>query len=245
MPTRIIALVNTAGRQAASVARVAAAVGYHVRAQVNSKDGPVARELQNLENVTVIEGSLTDAKLVAELFAGAQRAFVNTIPWGDEIAIGKSLADAAKKAGVQHYIYSSMPDHGIYGKGWPSLPMWSVKFTVENYIRQASLLRINTMITTLIEVQIDLPATFVYTGIYNNNFTSLPYPLFCMKLQPDKSFQWTAPFPPGTALPWLDAEHDVGPAVWQIFKDGIRQWSGQRYVTCVTSIENHPSGWLD
>ena len=139
MPTRIVALVNTAGRQAASVARVAAAVGYHVRAQVNSKDGPVARELQNLENVTVIEGSLTDAKLVAELFAGAQRAFVNTIPWGDEMAIGKSLADAAKKAGVQHYIYSSMPDHGIYGKGWPSLPMWSVKFTVENYIRQASI----------------------------------------------------------------------------------------------------------
>lgn len=139
MPTRIIALVNTAGRQAASVARVAAAVGYQVRAQVNSKDGPVARELQNLENVTVIEGSLTDARLVAELFAGAQKAFINTIPWGDEIAIGKSLADAAKTAGVQHYIYSSMPDHGIYGKGWPSLPLWSVKFTVENYIRQASL----------------------------------------------------------------------------------------------------------
>ena len=138
MPPKILALVNSTGRQAASVARVAAAVGYQVRAQVNSKDGPVARELQGLANVTVIEGSLTDAQLVAQLFAGAQRAFINTIPWGDEIAIGKSLADAAKKAGIQHYIYSSMPDHGIYGKGWPSLPMWSVKFTVENYIRQVN-----------------------------------------------------------------------------------------------------------
>ena len=139
MPNKTIAIVNTTGRQAASVARVAAAVGYHVRAHVNSTEGPVAQELQDLENVTVLEGSLSEAKLVARLFEGAQRAFVNTIPWGDEIAIGKSLADAAKQAGVQHYIYSSMPDHGIYGQGWPSLPMWSVKFAVENYVRQVSL----------------------------------------------------------------------------------------------------------
>ena len=138
MPNKTIAIVNTTGRQAASVARVAAAIGYHVRAHVNSKEGPVAQELQDLENVTILEGSLSDAKLVAQLFLGAQRAFVNTIPWGDEIAIGKSLADTAKQAGVQHYIYSSMPDHGIYGQGWPSLPMWSVKFSVENYVRQVS-----------------------------------------------------------------------------------------------------------
>lgn len=140
MPGNTLALVNSTGRQAASVARVAAAVGYEVRAQVNSTDGPVAKELQSLHNVTVIPGSLSDVKLVTRLFAGVSKAFINTIPWGDEIAIGKSLADAAKKAGVQHYIYSSMPDHGIYGREWPSLPMWGVKFTVENYIRQASVL---------------------------------------------------------------------------------------------------------
>ena len=73
---------------------------------------------------------------MAKLFNGVHRAFINTVPFGDEIAIGKSLADAAKKAGIQHYVYSSMPDHSVFGKGWPALPMWSVKFTVENYIRQ-------------------------------------------------------------------------------------------------------------
>ena len=139
MPNKTVVVVNTTGRQGASVARVAAAVGYDVRAHVNTKDGPVAQELQSLDNVFVFEGSLTDISFVAKLFSGAQRAFVNTIPWGDEIAIGKALADAAKKAGVQHYIYSSMPDHSIYGQGWPGLPMWSVKFAVENYIRQVSI----------------------------------------------------------------------------------------------------------
>ena len=208
---RIIVIVNSTGRQAASVIRVASAVGYKVRAQVRSKDGLIARELEALPNVKLICGDLEDKKLVADLFDGAQLAFINTTHWGDEVAIGRSLADAAKKAGIQHYIYSSMPDHSIYCSDWPALPMWSAKFTIENYIRQ-----------------IGLPATFVYAGIYNNNFTSLPYPLFCMELQYDGSFIWKAPFNPDIALPWLDAEHDVGPAVLQIFKDGLRKWSGHR-----------------
>lgn len=138
MPPKILAIVNSTGRQAASVARVAAAVGDHVRAHVNKREGVVAQELEDMENVTIIEGSLEDHELVAKLFAGAHRAFINTISWGDEAAIGIALADAAKKAGVQHYIYSSMPDHSVYGKGWPALPLWSVKFTVENYIRQVN-----------------------------------------------------------------------------------------------------------
>ena len=213
MPNRTIAIVNSTGRQAASLVRVASAVGYEVRAQLRARDGIVAEELEDLPNVTIVEGSLEDKVLVQRLFKNIQLAFVNTTSWGDEVAIGKALASAAKKAGVQHYIYSSMPDHGSYGKGWPSLPQWSSKFTIENYIRQ-----------------IGLPATFVYAGIYNNNFTTLPYPLFCMEMKPSGSFEWKAPFHPDVPLPWLDAEHDVGPAVLQILKDGPRKWSGQRYV---------------
>lgn len=212
MTNKTIAVVNSAGRQAASVVRVASAVGYHVRAQLRDREGIVAEELQGLRNVTLIEGPLEDPEVVKSVFRGAQLAFINTTAWGDEVALGKSLANAAKKAGIQHYIYSSMPDHGAFGRNWPSLPLWSTKFTVENYVRQ-----------------IGLPATFVYAGIYNNNFTSLPYPLFCMEFQPDDSIRWVAPFHPDIPLPWLDAEHDVGPAVIQIFKDGFRKWSGHRY----------------
>ena len=139
MPSRTLVLVNSTGRQAASLARVAAAVGYSVRAHIHSREGRsgiIAHELEDLENVTVIQGSLEDKKFVDNLFVGAKLAFINTLSWGDEVAIGKSLANAAKKANVQHYIYSSMPDHSVFGKGWPALPLWSVKFTVENYIRQ-------------------------------------------------------------------------------------------------------------
>lgn len=216
MPTKTVVTINSTGRQTASFVRVASAVGWHVRAQVRNQEGLVAEELASLPNVEIVEGDLCQGKrtlvtFLAELFRGAQLAFINTTHWGDEVAIGKACADAAKKAGVLHYIYSSMPDHSAFNPDYKPLPLWSQKFTIENYVRQ-----------------IGIPATFIYTGIYNNNFTSLPYPLFQMELQPDGSFIWQAPFHPSDPLPWLDAEHDVGPALLQIFKMGPNAWKGQR-----------------
>jgi len=215
-PTRTVVTINSTGRQSASFIRVASAVGWHVRAQIRNREGVVADELSELPNVQLVEGDLEQPKktlipFLNHLFEGAQLAFINTTHWGDEVSIGKACADAAKKAGIHHYVYSSMPDHSIYNPQWKALPLWSQKFAVENYVRQ-----------------IGLSATFLVTGIYNNNFTSLPYPLFRMALQPDGSFIWQAPFHPSDPLPWLDAEHDVGPALLQIFKMGPKAWKGQR-----------------
>ena len=236
-PDKTIAVINASGRQAASFIRVATAVGYHVRAQLRNLLGVVATEVSTNPNVTVLQGELytkedertqpvdvdvtkngpisgigVNHDLIKELFKGAQLAFINTTFYGDEQSIGEALADGAKAAGIQHYIYSSMPDHHAYNDAWPSLPLWASKHKVEAYVKK-----------------IGLPATFVYTGIYNNNFTSLAYPLFCTELQPDGSWIWQAPFHPDAKLPWLDAEHDVGPAILQIFKDGLRKWgNGKR-----------------
>ncbi|TKA79896.1 hypothetical protein B0A49_01098 [Cryomyces minteri] len=212
MLEKTVVTVNSTGRQSASFVRVASAVGWRVRAQVRSREGLVADELAGLPNVEIVEGSLEEEGIIEYLFKDIQVAFINTTPWGDEVAMGCALADAAKRAGVEHYIYSSMPDHSRYeGRGWKALPLWVQKAKVEQHIRR-----------------IGLPATFIYTGIYNNNFTSLPYPLFRMELQDDGSFVWQAPFHPDDPLPWLDAEHDVGPTVLQVSKSGPEAWVGQR-----------------
>ncbi|CAL3973188.1 unnamed protein product [Diplocarpon coronariae] len=235
-PCKTIAVVNASGRQAASFIRVASAVGYTVRAQLRNLEGIVASEISSLPNVEVLVGDLyiqspspeaspalgvkgtgaPNHELIRELYRGAQLAFINTTFWGDEVALGKALADAAVTAGIEHYIYSSMPNHSLHNPSWPSLPLWSSKATIEAYIRSLPLLAPRT--------------TYLYTGIYNNNFTSLPYPLFCMKwVEASAGFEWTAPFHPDVPLPWLDAEHDVGPAVIQVFKDGISRWgNGER-----------------
>lgn len=211
MSAKKVVTINSLGRQSASFIRVASAVGWQVRGHIHTDEGIVAQELKALPGVTLIKGPLEDKNYVADLFKGAQVAFINTTHWGDEVVLGRALADAAKKAGVQHYIYSSMPDHSVYDQGWRELPLWSHKFTVENYIRQ-----------------IGLPATFVYCGIYHNNFTGLNFPLFRMELQADGTFLWKAPFHPDHPLPWLDSEHDIGPCILQIFKQGPRKFPGTR-----------------
>lgn len=221
MSIKTVATINSSGRQAASFIRAASAVGWRVRAQIRTQEGFVADELSRLPNVDILEFDLTGPGLVQNLnilFQDVQIAFVNTTHWGDEVAIGKACADAAKRARIAHYLYSSMPDHSSFDQGWRGLPMWASKFAVENYVRQ-----------------LGIPATFVYTGIYNNNFTSLPYPLFQMELQPDGSFVWQAPFHKDDPMPWLDAEHDVGPALLQISKMGAKHWKGQRYVSSVVA----------
>ncbi|KAI1811903.1 NmrA-like family protein [Poronia punctata] len=232
-PDKTIAVINASGRQAASLIRIATAVGFKVHAQLRNREGVIATEVAQNPNVVVFEGELylrnrpddkqdvtaygdlpgivVNHRLINDLFRGAQLAFINTTFYGNETHIGKAIADAAKKVGIQHYVYSSMPDHAQYDPKWPSLPLWAAKHEVEEYARK-----------------IGLPATFVYTGIYNNNFTSLLYPLFCMELKPDGSFEWQAPFHPDAKLPWLDAEHDVGPAIIQVFKDGPAKWNGKR-----------------
>ena len=247
----ILALTNATGRQAASLARSASAIGYHIIAHINGqKYNPlVARELEDLPNSTIITGRLSSAQLRETLFKDADIAFVNTTTFDDEFEDGKACIDAAKEAGVSHLVYSSMPDHSVVaGDNWEALPHWSPKWHVEQYARTLK----------------DFPVTFVHTGIYYNNFTSLPYPLFCLKevawedvLQWDGDweddwvpendgkktkgrkcgFEWQAPFPPDLKLPWLDCEHDFGPCVLQILKGGPKKWASKRYGSSFFAVQ--------
>jgi uncharacterized protein YbjT (DUF2867 family) len=207
---RTVVTINSNGRQSASFIRHAVAVGWVVNGHIHKFEGTVCEELLELDGVSLFEGSLLDKAFVETLFEGADYAFINTTHWNDEVAIGKLIADTAKKAGIQHFIYSSMPDHSVYNKHWRALPLWEKKYVIENYIRQ-----------------IGLPATFLYTGIYHNNFTGLNYPLFRMEYLTNGSFRWEAPFDPNQKLPWLDSEHDIGPAVLQIFKIGVHKLRGK------------------
>ena len=241
MPVKL-ALTNATGRQSASLARSASAVGYRIAAHIAStKYSPlVATEIAALPQTEVHNGYLSSPEVRKSLFEGADIAFINTTSFDKELEVGKACADEAKAAGVKHIVYSSMPDHGEsdIDEGWHGLPHYRHKWQVEKYIRT-----------------LGIPTTFVYTGIYYNNFTSLPYPLFCLREVPKEEveewegdyeddwveekdgeetkgrkcgFEWQAPFSSDMKLPWLDTEHDFGPAVLQIFKDGPRKWSGRR-----------------
>jgi uncharacterized protein YbjT (DUF2867 family) len=214
----LLVVVNSSGRQGSSVIRVASAVGYRVRGQLRNirKNASLSTELSSLKDVELVEGSLEDRVFVERLFEGAELAFINTTPygWTDEVATGKSLADAAKRAGVKFYVYSGLTDHSKHhDRPLAPLPLWGTKFEVEEYIRA-----------------IGIPAAFPYVGCYHNNFSSRPYPLWQLTPIPDGSFEWRTPFPANVGIPFIDTEHDLGAAVIQILKDGPRKWNGKRFV---------------
>ena len=215
---KVLVVVNSSGRQASSVIRVASAVGYRVRGQLRSvkKNSQLSAELSSLKDVELVEGSLEDPAFVGTLFEGADLAFINTTPygWTDEVRTGKSLADAAKKAGIKFFVYSGLTDHSKHkDRALPALPLWSTKFEVEDYIRD-----------------LGIPAAFPYVGCYHNNFSSRPYPLWQLTPIPDGSFEWRTPFPADVGIPFIDTEHDLGAAIIQILKDGPRKWNGKRLV---------------
>jgi hypothetical protein len=232
---KLLVVVNSSGRQASSVIRVASAVGYRVRGQLRNvkKNQQLSAELQALNDVELVEGSLEDPEFVDTLFDGADLAFINTTPygWTDEVMTGKRLADAAKKAGIQFFVYSGLTDHSKHGgRPLPPLPLWKTKFEVEEYIRK-----------------LGIPAAFPYVGCYHNNFSSRPYPLWELTPISDGSFEWRTPFPEDVGIPFIDTEHDLGAAVIQILKEGPRKWNGKRFVsrpskkTVLTWTQNCPS----
>ena len=70
-----------------------------------------------------------------------------------EVGQGKAIADAAKAAGVQHLIWSSLVNvTEVSGGRLPNVPHFDGKNDVEKYIRQ-----------------IGVPATFVYPGYFMSN----------------------------------------------------------------------------
>jgi len=218
--TPLLVTVNSLGRQSSSVLSVAAALGYRVRGQCRSRtNNPLLfDELSSLPNVELIEGSLQNPELIKQLFVGADIAYINTTSWGDELAIGKALADAAYAAGVKHLVYSSMTDHSVYTPNIAAIPNWKSKSLIEKHIR--------TICKT--SPPGGMVPSFVYMGCYFENFSAWDIPLWGIVPDEFGGWTWTAPFWPEERLPFIDVEHDLGPAVMQIFKDGPMKWGGSR-----------------
>jgi len=207
----LVVVVNATGAQSSSVVRAAAAAGFHVRAQVRSISKPEAQTLAALPNVTLAEGSVEDTSFVSTLFKDADYAWVNTTFFQqDETALGKSLALAAKEAGVKHYVYSSLPDHSKFTNGKWRSPVFAGKFAVEEYIRTLD----------------NFPATFVIVGGYLENYNYN----FWVKVerQEDGSIAMSGKVDPDAKLPSLEVERDLGPAVVNIFKQGTEKWNQKR-----------------
>ena len=136
MNNKIIAVTGATGQQGGAVARKLLADGWKVRALTRDVDKPAAQELASL-GAEIFEGDMDDRAELDAAFKGAygvfsvQNFWLPNVGFEGEIKQGKNVADAAKAAGVQHLVYSSVGSahRGMGQKHFDS------KWEIEQYIQ--------------------------------------------------------------------------------------------------------------
>jgi uncharacterized protein YbjT (DUF2867 family) len=135
MDNKIIAVTGATGQQGGAVARKLLADGWKVRALTRDLNKPAAQELKAI-GAEILRGDMNDR---AELDAGFQGAYgvfsvqnfwLPNVGYDGEIKQGKNVADAAKAAGVEHLMYSSV---GAAHRGMGQKHFES-KWIIEQYI---------------------------------------------------------------------------------------------------------------
>lgn len=137
-PRQLILVTGATGTQGGAVARELLSRGFAVRALTRSPDKPAAQALAGL-GADIFQGSYEDRDALAAAMQGAWGAFLLTDWWEHgverEIQHGRMLVNAAKTAGVQHVVFTSVAnadrDTGV--------PHFDSKYEIEQYIRHSEL----------------------------------------------------------------------------------------------------------
>jgi uncharacterized protein YbjT (DUF2867 family) len=133
--TKGILVTGATGNQGGATARELLARGYRVRAMTRKPQGDPARALEAL-GAEVVAGDLNDEASIRRALQGMWGAFAVQNTWeagveGEE-AQGKRFANAAREAGIQHFVYTSVGSaHRRTG-----IPHFENKWRVEETVRQ-------------------------------------------------------------------------------------------------------------
>ncbi len=129
-----ILVTGATGQQGGAVARELLARGHKVRAMTRNPDGPKAKALAEL-GATVVRGDLDDEASLDGTLQGIWGVFAVQNSWEagveQEEVQGKRLAERAKKAGVQHFVYTSVAS----ADRQTGIPHFDNKWRVEEVVR--------------------------------------------------------------------------------------------------------------
>ena len=135
---KVVLVTGATGRQGGAVVRHMLPKGWKLRALTRR---PEAHEAQSLarQGVQVVQGDLEEPASIARAVEGVYGIYSVQDFWSvgakREVQQGKNLADGAKKAGVQHFVYSSVGG----AERNTGIPHWESKWEIEKHIRQLKL----------------------------------------------------------------------------------------------------------
>jgi len=137
---QLIAVTGGAGQQGSAVARHLLKNGWHVRTLTRDPNKPASQALAQA-GAEVVQADNEDRASLDSAFQGAYGVFSVQNFWlpnvgaEGEVRQGKAIADAAKAAGVQHFVYSSV---GAAHRGMGQAHFAS-KYEIEQYIQRLGL----------------------------------------------------------------------------------------------------------
>jgi uncharacterized protein YbjT (DUF2867 family) len=135
---RLIVVVGATGKQGGAVARSLLDRGFRIRALTRNPQKTEAQTLAD-QGAEVVQGDMEDRSSMEQALEGAYGVFSAQNFWETgydrEVQQGKTVADAAKAAGVEHFVYSSVGSaHRQTG-----IPHFESKWEVEEYVRDTGL----------------------------------------------------------------------------------------------------------
>ena len=210
---KMIAVVGATGAQGGGLVRAILSDSngiFKVRALTRDVNSEKSRELAGL-GAEVVRADIEDKESVQKAFDGAYGVYCVTFYWEHfspekEFAHAGTMAQAAKDAGVQHVIWSTLEDT----RKWVPLddnrmPTLMAKYKVPHFDVKGEANRIF--------IDLGLPVTFLYTSFYWDNFIH-----FGMGPKRGADGSLAITFPLGDKkMPGIASE-DIGKCAYGIFK---------------------------
>ncbi len=190
MQRKIIGVVGATGSQGGGVVDALVREGtFRVRAITRNP----AKYTGSADEV--VQGDLSDLDSLTKAFEDTHGVFVVTNFWegADEIAQGQTAIQAAGDAGVNHFIWSTLPDVENISKGVFEVPHFTGKAKLDAHVENAKFENY----------------TFVHAPFYYQNLIGVMAP----QPKEDGSIGWTLPMDPSKKVIHMADINDLGKVV--------------------------------
>src|SRR5258705_8951182 len=214
MDKKTIAVIGATGAQGNGVVNFLVNEGvFNVRAITRNPEKYSGKAHE------VVFGDLNNLQSLKDAFKNTYGVFVVTNFWegADEIAQGKNAVDAAKAAGIEHFVWSTLPDVESISNGEFEVPHFTNKAKVDDSVRSAGFRYY----------------TFVQPAFYFQNLvgTSGPQP------NQDGTTGWTLPIDPTKKVIHMADINDLGKVVAGAFLQPEKVEHGN-YIALATELKS-------